>query len=81
MKKILFISLLGLTGCGALSGCAHQTLYERCSKNNEFQRYGSMDQCISEKREDDSKKGHAFDGLAKKRTVTCTTFGNTTTCN
>jgi hypothetical protein len=49
MKIILMFGLLV-----SMSGCAH-TLYERCSKDDEFKRYGGMDQCMAEKSEKDAR--------------------------
>lgn len=37
-----------LIGCLLLIGCAHKTQYERCSENDLYLRYGSMQQCMAE---------------------------------
>lgn len=59
MKTIYFVILL------SLSSCASSTYYEDCMENNTYKRYGSVENCISEKKESNQRSAAAWAGVGK----------------
>lgn len=58
MNRLLWIIILIL-----LEGCSHMTSFEKCSKDDEWKRFGGMDQCVTLKEEDRKAHNAAIDRM------------------
>lgn len=59
MKKYLLTLFLGL------SACATTTHYEDCVENDLYKRYGTVEQCVAERREARQRRAAAFSGFGQ----------------
>lgn len=63
-----------------LSACSTTTHYEDCVENDLYKRYGTVEQCVAERKEARQRRAAAFSGFGNALQNTGNSSSNPTNC-